>query len=280
MPEADWWLCGSCQSLNHLSARTCYSCRRRKPKAPQRASEHLNYVPVVTWDGRVRFEQPPRPLDEQVQLPQAWRLPPPLRDPVLRHITDVAPPVPHGARITYRTVEPPPRPAPAPQILSAQPPSPVFAVPPMASHDPTLPVGLPPSPALPPRLAPARPVGAEPRPVVAVPVDPAGGPAWPMRPVVPIPVEPTAQPDPPGPGMQPSEVTWPHWRDLLDVRTPDATRLREALVSGASGRSWRDEKPWTPQPPSPVVVARSADDRPDATDLEWPAEDLKAGRDG
>ncbi len=129
MSEADWWLCDSCSSLNNLAARKCYSCDKRKPKDAVRASEFLNYRPVVSWDGKVRLEQ--LPFDEQSpreDLPRAPRsrpLPPPLRQPMPRDTLAVAPRPPHPARITYRLDEqpitPPPRPAWGPTAASPPP---------------------------------------------------------------------------------------------------------------------------------------------------------------
>jgi hypothetical protein len=73
--EVDWWLCETCQSLNNLSARRCYSCRERRPRDPLRAGDLLGYRAVVGRDGKVSFE--PRPAVEG-----APRVLPPLRDPV------------------------------------------------------------------------------------------------------------------------------------------------------------------------------------------------------
>ncbi len=100
MGEADWWLCDGCQSLNNLSARKCYSCRRHKPRSAARASELLGYVPVVSWDGRVSFQGVER--SESVAAEPGPLRPPPLRDPVRRDTLAVAPRPPDGARITYQ----------------------------------------------------------------------------------------------------------------------------------------------------------------------------------
>jgi hypothetical protein len=85
-PEADLWLYEGCQSLNHHSARKCYSCRKRKPKRAQRASQFLGYVPVITWDKRVRFEDPPTiAADVEEKHIEVHRRPPPLCGPEPRH---------------------------------------------------------------------------------------------------------------------------------------------------------------------------------------------------
>ena len=69
----------------------------RKPKRSQRASQFLNYVPVITWDKRVRFEDPPTlAVEVEEKHVEVHRRPPPLREPVPRHITAVAPPCPMG----------------------------------------------------------------------------------------------------------------------------------------------------------------------------------------
>ena len=108
MSEADWWLCDSCQSLNSLSARKCYSCRKRKQKQAPRASQLLGYQPIVRRDGKVTLEMrlPSVALDH-IEPKAAVAKPPPLREPVRRDTLAVAPRPPDGARISYRAVEPP-----------------------------------------------------------------------------------------------------------------------------------------------------------------------------
>jgi hypothetical protein len=110
MSEADWWICGDCQSLNNLSARKCYKCRTRKPQDAVRASDYLGYQPVESWDGRVTMrmnewpDRAPGEVGSQADLP-------PLRDPVRRDTLAVAPRPPRGARIEYSDppeVPPPP----------------------------------------------------------------------------------------------------------------------------------------------------------------------------
>ena len=126
MSEADWWLCARCSSLNNLAARKCYSCRLRKPKDAVRASQHLGYVPVTSWDGKVTFEQvrhalpdapggtarPPTPAEPATPATPAAPTLPPLRLPEPRHILAVAPQPPNPARITYQDEAPPPGPPP------------------------------------------------------------------------------------------------------------------------------------------------------------------------
>jgi hypothetical protein len=109
MSEADWWLCDSCQSLNSLSARKCYSCRKRKPKRAPRASQLLGYQPIVTRDGKVTLEMRlPSVVLDHIEPKAAVAKPPPLREPTRRDTLAVAPRPPDGARISYRAVEPPP----------------------------------------------------------------------------------------------------------------------------------------------------------------------------
>ena len=193
MSEADWWLCSHCQSLNNLSARKCYSCRRRKPKDSVRASEYLGYVPVVDQNGKVALADIPPPATGQQLGPAASGLPP-LRDPIRRDTLAVAPRPPDGARITYRPLIPAPVPSASMSPLPAQ--------------QPRGPQPLPPVPAGP------RP-NAGPAPLVAT--GPGPGPAPPAQrvavPVIPIP----GQTEP-----------WAHWGDLLDVPKPAADRLRAA----------------------------------------------------
>ena len=206
MSEADWWLCRRCNSLNNLAARKCYSCQERKPKDAARASEVLEYVPEISWDGKVTFhgrsDTDPGPDSEMADAPSG---PPPIREPVRRGILAVAPRLPHPATITYRLVEPSPPVPPAPRV-------PVR---------PTQAPGPPPRPPVPPTMPP--------------PGEP-GPPAW-LR-------EPPLSPQPPvvavGPGQPPPEVpgqseTWPHWRELLDGPRPEADRLRSSPAADASG---------------------------------------------
>lgn len=290
MGDADWWLC-ECQSLNNLSARRCYSCRRRKPKAPVRASEHLGYRIVVTWDGKIRLEDPPPP--ELVVLPVALRRPPPLREPVLRSITDVAPSAPQGTRITYWLGDP-----------TQDPRRPVAPRPPMPSMPPLAPPMPPPGPPgwHPPASAPAwhppapPPHGEAPPtlPAVAVPV--VAPPPPPLRPAVAVPIVGGAPPSPivggapAGPVDAPPQPSWPHWRELLEGPRPDADRLRRTLESTSprrrSLRVSADVPDWlsavAPEPsPEPngsngshahahAAAVREA--------VPWPAEDLAAHR--
>ena len=96
------------RSLNNLSARRCYACRRRKPKRASRASQLLGYRPVVSWDGKVRLEMlVPSETSAGMERPATAPKPPPLREPPRRSTLEVAPSPPQGARICYR-VEPPP----------------------------------------------------------------------------------------------------------------------------------------------------------------------------
>ncbi len=191
MSEADWWLCSHCQSLNNLSARKCYSCRRRKPKDSVRASEYLGYVPVVDQNGKVALADIPPPATGQQLGPAATGLPP-LRDPIRRDTLAVAPRPPGGARITYR----PPMPAPTANMG------------PLPAQQPRGPQPLPPMPAGPP-------LSRGPAPLVAT--GPGPGPAPPAQrvavPVIPIPGQ---------------TERWAHWGDLLDVPKPAADRLRAA----------------------------------------------------
>jgi len=208
--EADWWLCDSCQSLNSLSARRCYSCRKRKPKRASRASQLLGYRPVVSWDGKVKFEMPVPPVDSaKIERLAAPTKPPPLREPPRRSTLEVAPSPPQGARICYRVVEPLP-------IMRAPPPA-----------------------GPPPRLV-----------AVPIQPDPYAGPPGPTGGRVPSSILPSQQPPvarpPMSPGTpgrrdepQPADIQhvgpWPHWRDLLDLSAPDVNRLRDTLSSSTSG---------------------------------------------
>jgi hypothetical protein len=204
MSEADWWLCSGCSSLNNLAARKCYSCGQRKPKAAQRASEYLGYVPDVSWDGKVTLRQLPiesraRALELGDAPPVIPAPPPPMREPLPRDTLAVAPRPPHPATITYR-LEPPAPPA-------------MPALPAMLHHPMDTP-GHPPT-----VVGPAGPGG---------PVDPAA-----PRPEGNVPAVPSARPVVavgPGPYMVPQSPAeqWPHWRELLDVPAPHAERLRPA----------------------------------------------------
>jgi hypothetical protein len=154
MSEADWWLCGHCQSLNNLSARKCYSCRKRKPRDAVRASERLGYVPVFSESGKVSLV----PITPTVaaQPEEDVARPAPLRDPVQRDTLAVAPRPPHGARITYQPEATPPPPPPG-------------------GHWPA--AGLPPSIGVGPGLVPG--LGGEPTGVpVAATADHVQWPHW------------------------------------------------------------------------------------------------------
>jgi hypothetical protein len=155
MSEADWWLCASCSSLNNLAARKCYSCGHRKPKDAVRASDYLGYRPVVSWDGKVRFEQlTAEELGRKPETPAASGAGsqlPPLREPQRRDTLAVAPRPPHPARITYRLVDPAPPPSSLP-LGSAVPPPPGAPTPPgsppagIAAGPALVPVGPGPDP--------------------------------------------------------------------------------------------------------------------------------------
>jgi hypothetical protein len=180
MGESDWWLCGRCRSLNNLSARKCYSCGYGKPKDSQKASEFLGYESVVTADGKVRFDFPEHAAEATAaQRVEATRQAPPLRDPIPRSITEVAPRVPHGRRIVYRLDGPPvPPPRPMPP-LAPPPPMPVPGHPmpghPMPGPRPvTWGPALPPPPGVPGMVPPMPPPVAGPyagpRPLVGMPI--------------------------------------------------------------------------------------------------------------
>jgi hypothetical protein len=259
MSEADWWLCEVCQSLNNLSARRCYSCRRRKPKRAQRASQHLGYRVIESWDGKVRLEQaePPRP---EPHVQEAATRPPPLREPVSRSIVDVAPPPPQGARITYWLGDPARDPR---RRLLAFPPS---AAPMVAIHiEPGTPLPMPARVAG-PHLAPGIPVapGAPgPGPMGGARVEPgAPPPGW--RPMVAVPIAP-------------SVPSFPHWRELLEVPTPDPARLRQALgsASNRSSRSIRTVSTNGGDRREPAMTEPSSDSEPF---VAWPAADLASRR--
>ena len=182
MSESDWWVCSHCKSLNSLSARKCYSCRKGKAKTAERASHLLNYRTVVSWDGKVRMEQRTVEAEEMAKIP-------PLRVPLRRAITAVAPRPPEGARITYQ-------PAPAPPLA------------PMPSA----------------WVRPGPPPGSD----VLQPSMALSGPPPPVVPVGPG-LQPIAAPPAPPPFTEEDQPRWSHWDELLDLPTPDAERLRVAL---------------------------------------------------
>jgi hypothetical protein len=303
MSDADWWLC-ECQSLNNLSARRCYSCRKRRPKTPVRASEHLGYRAVVSWDGKVRMEER-RP---DLVVPVVPQRPPPIREPVMRSILDVAPPPPEGARITYWTGDPaldPRRPAPAPAPAPQAPtPSAWFtasamsAAPPGPEAPPSFGIQGPASAAPPGTTAlPPPPVGAtptQPRPAVPVPV--VASPLLPLRPGVVVPIGD-------GPADDSAEIpppSWPHWRELLDGPRPDAARLRQspeataqrlrARLAGPDLSEWRRAAAGSSQlgptgqaafDPSPAADPAPTPAAPvfwPAEPTPWPAVDMAARR--
>ena len=223
MGESDWWLCGQCRSLNNLSAGKCYSCHRSKPKDSQRASAFLGYEPVVTRDGKVRLDFPTPSADEPASdaLAAASQIVP-LRDPIPRSITDVAPRVPHGARIVYRLHEPPMPPRPTRPPMGHRPP---FAPGPPMAPPPRIPGPasvvwrpgrpVPPgAPAMPPAM-PRPPVAGPfpgPRPVVGMPV---GRPAMVGVPVAhgrPSTGAPAPWPGPAGPAGGPTRPPQPPGR--------------------------------------------------------------------
>jgi hypothetical protein len=208
MVEVDWWYCDSCQSFNSLSARKCYSCRKRKPKQASRASHMLGYQPVVSWDGKVSLEmRVPSVTSTKIERLPAPPKPPPLREPTRRSTLEVAPRPPQGARISYRVVEPPPFMQPPPP---AGPPPRFVAVP--IWSDPNVGPPAPNGVGVPPSILSSQ------RPYVVPPPTALGD------------VERREEPTPAdiqhvGP--------WPHWRDLLDVSAPDVDRLRSASSSTA-----------------------------------------------
>jgi hypothetical protein len=206
--EADWWLCDSCHSLNNLSARRCYSCRKRKPKRASRASQLLGYRPVVSRDGKVRLETfVPSVTSAGDDRPAAATKPPPLREPPRRSTLEVAPSPPQGARICYQVVEPLP-------IMRAPPPAGpltrLVAVP--IQPDP---YAGPPGPNG--RRVPSSTLPSQHPPVVR-PQSSVGSPE---------------RPDEPQPADIQHVGPWPHWRDLLDVSAPGVDRLRDTLSSTA-----------------------------------------------
>lgn len=218
MSEADWWLCGDCQSLNNLSARTCYSCGRRKPAHAVRATEVLGLIPVESWDGKVRYLQRDVPPE-----PRPWVRP--IRDPVRRPTLAVAPRPPYGARITYHPTVVPPSPGQARARVGTHPGRPSTAMP---TGDPS--------------MAPRMERPDEP-PAVAV------GPGLPVPPEDPAIVDR-------GPH-------WPHWRDLLDVPTPRADRLRAAYGPGGYSTQMRDEVPTRSAGLRAALASARRDRRPD-----------------
>ena len=234
MGESDWWLCGQCRSLNNLSAGKCYSCHRSKPKDSQRASAFLGYEPVVTRDGKVRLDFPTPSADEPASdaLAAASQMVP-LRDPIPRSITDVAPRVPHGARIVYRLHEPPM--PPRPRCTTPFAPAPPMAAPRPAPWSPApgwRPAPRPPgAPAMPPAM-PRPPVAGPfpgPRPVVGMPV---GRPA-----MVGVPVaqgRPPGAPEPwPGPaGPAPGPIPPPRPPRRRPRSPSDARRLGRDRSAG------------------------------------------------
>ena len=205
--EADWWLCDSCHSLNNLSARRCYSCRKRKLKRASRASQLLGYRPVISWDGKVRLETlVPSETSAGIERPATAPKPPPLREPPHRSTLEVAPSPPRGARICYR-VEP----------------LPIMRIPPPAGPLSRL-VAVPIQPD--PYAGPPGPNGGQ----VPSEVLPSQQP-----PVAPPPasVSRPESPDEPQPLDIQHVGPWPHWRDLLDVSAHDVDRLRAPLSSAA-----------------------------------------------
>ena len=142
-----------------------------------------------------------------------------------------------------------------------------------------------PPPSLPQLVA--IPVGSGAPPQLPQPAPMAQQPQQPQpsqRPLVAIPIEPEAV----APAAVPVAAGWAHWRELLDVPTPDPTRLRRAFTTSTpSGRkkdveTWPDESTavrgeaagiGVAEPAAPVVA------EPAAPVVEWPAEDLNGKRD-
>ncbi len=249
MSEADWWLCSHCQSLNNLSARKCYSCRRRKPKDSVRASEYLGYVPVVDQNGKVALADIPPPAAGPQLGPAASGMPP-LRDPIPRDTLAVAPRPPHGARITYRPLMPPPQPPADTSPLPAQQPGEPRPLPPMPAGPPAI-TGPTPLVAMGPGPRPAHPSPAPPAQRVAVPVIPIPG-----------------QTEP-----------WAHWGDLLDVPKPAADRLRAAYSHDHAAATPNNDVSARHSSAALTQAMKSADlNDPDRarTFVPWPASDRPA----
>ena len=263
MSEADWWLCSHCQSLNNLSARKCYSCRRRKPKDSVRASEYLGYVPVVDQNGKVALADIPPPVTGSQLGPAASDLPP-LRHPIPRDTLAVAPRPPYGARITYGplTPAPPPlaatSPLPPPELRGTLPLPPMPAGPrAITSPAPLIPTGPGPSP----RPGPGRAAGPGPSPGPGR----AAGPSPPAQrvavPVIPIP----GQTEP-----------WAHWGDLLDVPKPAGDRLRAAYSRDRAAATTVDDVTASHSSAALTQAMKSAHlNDPDRarTFVPWPAND-------
>jgi hypothetical protein len=231
MPEADWWLCPRCRSLNNLPAGKCFACRLKRPRGAPKASEILGYTPRVSWDGKVSLEAASR-ADTAASLRRAL----PLRIPERRSILSVAPRPPAGARATYHEGAPPverwPIPAPpvpmGPGVPMRPVPVPGYPMPPNlppaaappagppAAWDGHAPMSPPPSRQPPPRTpdaAPAAPRADGPA-VVAIPVGRPDSNAIPGR--TPIDGHPAIPVD--------AREAWPHWSDLLAGPDPDAKR--------------------------------------------------------
>ena len=251
--EADWWLCDSCQSLNNLSARRCYACRRRKPKRASRASQLLGYRPVVSWDGKVRLEMlVPSETSAGTERPATAPKPPPLREPPRRSTLEVAPSPPQGARICYR-VEPlpimrtPPPAGPLPRLVAV----PIQPDPDTGPHGPS--GARVPSATLPSQLPPvARPPTSVSRP---------------------------ERPDEPQPLDIQHVGPWPHWRDLLDVSAHEVDRLRDTLssvaLSSASGAGVGGPASGSGLAGAMKDALRKRD-RDSVGAIEWPRSDLAA----
>jgi hypothetical protein len=106
-------------------------------------------------------------------------------------------------------------------------------------------------------------------------IDPPAADPWPLASV---PIVPDREPGPPD--LDALAPSWPHWQDLLDVPTPDVSRLRHALEAPApSSRSRfaasRSIPEWSAEA---FAVERAEDPRP--SDDPWPEQDLEARRSG
>lgn len=195
MGDGDWWLCEQCQSLNNFAAGKCYSCRKRKPKQVVRASEYLGYELIETWDGKLTMQVRMPPQSSPTGADTHSHLLP-MRPPIPRDITAVAPPPPDGARIVYREA---PEPPPAP-------PAPLPMGPPMTA------AGAAWVPVAPPTEG-QRLIGVGP-----------GPPSF---------FGPSA--DFSADAMPQQAEQWPHWQELLDIPTPKAEKLRDPTAGvGAS----------------------------------------------